>query len=190
MSYFVICPSCGERNFGVAFECIKCHTNLIGIPRQDDSLSEYEASLRPTTTVNGKASSSEDKKYSIIESVAHALWRTLQGSLVIFLIALLFSALICWLFNMHSLYDFGNALFYAGIVLVFIGWYIFNGNERLVRSQTDPLNPMNSAMPGTHSERTRQYWLDYMEGTTSVSVIGFSAVLCFGLGWLIVSLVN
>ena len=133
---------------------------------------------------------SEDGKYSIIESVPQALWRTFRGSLVIFFLALLVTALICWSYNRHTLYDFGNALFYTGVVLAIIGWFIFNGNQELVRQQKNPLNPMNRVMPGTHSERTRQFWLDYMEGATSTSAIGVSAALCFGLGWLIVSLVN
>jgi hypothetical protein len=89
---------------------------------------------------------------------------------------------------MRALYDFGNALFYTGTVLVFIGWFIFKGNQQLIRSQTNPLNPMNKVMPGTHSERTRQFWLDYLEGMASVSVLGVSAALCFGLGILIVNI--
>lgn len=69
-----------------------------------------------------------------------------------------------------------------------MGWYIFNGNQELARSQKNPLNPMNIAMPGTFSERTKQNWLDHLEGMASVSVLGTSAALCFIIGVLIVNL--
>jgi thiol:disulfide interchange protein len=125
-----------------------------------------------------------------IESIGHALWRSLQGSLVIFLIAALLTALICWLGGWRSLSDFGNGLIYAGVVLVFVGWSIFRGNQALVGSQLDPYNPMNTATPSGQSARTRQFWQDYMGGMNTTAVIGFSVALCIGLGWLIVELVN
>lgn len=134
--------------------------------------------------------SSEQNKYARIESIPQALWRTFRASLAIFFLAILVTALVCWLIDKRSLYDYGNALFYAGVVLALLGALIFNGNQGLVREQKNPLNPMNRAMPGTHSERTRQFWRDYMEGTSSVSRLGVSAALCFLLGWLIVSLIH
>ena len=127
---------------------------------------------------------------SLIESIPFALWRTFRSSVIVFILALLFTGVICWLCNRRTFYDFGNALFYTACLLVLIGWFISSGNQQIVSSQANPLNPMHSAMPGTHSERARQIWLDYMEGMTSVAVIGVSAALCFGLGWLIVSLIR
>lgn len=132
----------------------------------------------------------QEKKYSKVESVPHAIWRTFRASLVIFFLAILATALVCWVLEKRTLYDFGNALFYAGVVLAIIGALIFNGSQGFVREQKNPLNPMNSAMPGTPSERSRQFWRDYTEGTSSVAVIGVSTALCFGLGWVILSLVH
>lgn len=190
MSYSVICPSCNEKNSGSAFQCVKCHTDLIGIPRQDDSLSDNITASQQKTTTNGQAVLSEDDKYLVVESVPHALWRTFRSSLVILLIVLLLTAFVCWSRNMRTLYEFGNALFYSGTVLAFIGWFIFKGNQQLVRSQINPLNPMNKVMPGAHSEQARRNWLDHMEGMTSVSVIGVAVALCFGLAILIVNLAS
>ncbi len=134
--------------------------------------------------------SPQEKKYSKVESVPHALWRTFRTSLAIFFLAILATAVICWALEKRTLYDFGNALFYTGVALAIIGALIFNGSQGFVREQKNPLNPMNRAMPGTPSERSRQFWRDYMEGTSSVAVIGVSVALCFILGWLILRLVR
>lgn len=184
MSYSVICPSCNEKNSGSAFHCVKCNASLIGIPRQE----EGEASLSYTTTSENEIV--QAKNNMKIESIPSALWHAFQDSIIIFLVTSLFTALICWILNQRTLYEFGNALFYSGTVLAFVGWFIFKGNQQLVRSQTNPLNPMNRVMPGTHSERTRRYGLDHMEGMTSVSVIGVAVALCFGLAILIVNLAS
>ena len=132
----------------------------------------------------------KDHKYSMIESVPQVLWRHFRTSLLTFFITSLFTALICWLINRRTLYDFGNALFYAGAFLAFIGWSNFRANQRFFKSQANPLNPMSRVAPGTYLERTRQFWLHYREEATLISVIVFSILLCWGLGWLIVSLVS
>jgi len=185
MSYSVICPSCHTENSGSALQCIKCQTSLIGIPRQKNppSLSELMAQreIEPTTqTVSYK-----DTR---IESVGHALWRSFRVSFIIFLLASLITAVICFLGGWRTLSDFGTGLIYSGVVLVFIAWFVFKGSLQFAESQTNPLNPMNTAMPGTQSERTRQSWRDYMEGMNSTAVLGVSIALCFGIGWLMISL--
>ena len=190
MSYSVTCPSCNEKNPGSAFRCVKCHTNLIGIPRQEGNRSEYGIVSLQKITSKGETDSSDENKHLIVESVWHALWRHFRTSLITFFLTSLFTALICWLLNKRTLYDFGNALFYAGAFLAFISWSNFRANQRFFQSRANPLNPMSKVMPGTYLESTKQFWLDYEEGATSVLVRVVSIILCWGLGWLIVSLVN
>jgi len=134
--------------------------------------------------------SPKDNKYSMIESVPQAIWRHFRISLLTFFITSLFTALICWLINKRTLYDFGTALFYAGGFLAFIGWSNFRANQIFFQSQANLLNPMSSIAPSTFLERTRRFWLDYRKGATSTLVIVFSILLCWGLGWLITILVS
>ena len=186
MSYSVICPNCNTENSGSALQCQNCQTSLIGIPRIKDPISESEPIVQQMASTRSTASIEALKT----ESLGHALWRSFQGSLTIFFIASVLTATICFLGNWRNLSDFGNGLIYTGVVLVFVAWFIFKGSEGFVRGQANPLNPMNRALPGAQSVRTRQYWHDYMEGMNSVAVIGFSVVLCFGFGWLLISLAN
>ena len=132
----------------------------------------------------------KDNKYSIIESVPRALWRHFRISVVTFFLSSVFTAVICWLINRRTLYDFGGALFYAGAFLAFIGWSNFRANQVFLQSEVDLFNPMSKVAPGTYLERTRKFWLDYREGAGSISVIVLSILLCWGLGWLIISLVS
>lgn len=172
---------------GSALQCVKCHTSLADIPRQKELFPGYSTAVQQKPTVKNRPNL-EASDLLRVESVSRAVVRIFRGSVTISVLASLATALICWYLNKRTLYDFGNALYYATVFLAVIGWLIFSGNQKLVREQANPLNPMNRVMPGTHSERTRQYWLDFMEGTTFVSVIGVAAALCFGLGWLIVTL--
>jgi hypothetical protein len=133
---------------------------------------------------------SDVNKHARIESVGQALWRSFKGTLVVFLLVSLLTALICYLGDWRTLSDFGNDLIYAGLLFVVIEWYLFKGNTVLVRDQLNPYNPMNDPMSGTPSSRTRQHWLEYMDGINTTALIGFLAALCIGSGWLIVSLVG
>jgi len=99
MSYSVICPSCNEKNSGSALSCVKCHTDLIGIPRIENTSSEYETAIQQESIEKSQAAPFKGPK---IESLGHALWRSFQGSLVIFLLASLFTGLICfWVTGAH-----------------------------------------------------------------------------------------
>ena len=132
----------------------------------------------------------KDNKYSIIESIPRALWRHLRISLLTFFLTSVFTALICWLINRRTLYDFGGALFYAGAFLAFIGWSNFRANQIFLQSEVNLLNPMSKVAPGTYLERTRKFWLNYREEAGLISVIVPSILLCWGLGWLIINLVS
>ncbi len=190
MSYSVVCPSCNEKNIGSAFHCIKCQTSLIGVPRQENPLSQFDISTQQKITAKSQNEILEENKQLETESVGQAVWRSAQGTLVIILIAVLVTAIICWYGNWRTLYSFGNGLIYVGVVLLFISYYIFNGNQHLVREQKDPFNPMNTMMPGTHQERTRRYWLDFMDGINGAAMVGLASLLSIGLGWFLVSLVD
>jgi hypothetical protein len=181
MSITVTCPACKEKNIGSALHCAKCDTNLIGVPREGDTFPPYTPiiPLEATTAKN---------KHSIIEGRLAAVWRAFRSSIIIAILAMLVTVFIDWSLNMRTWYEFGDSLFYTSASLAIIGWYIFNGNQGLARSQMNPLNPMNRAMPGTFSERTRQNWLDHLAGMVSVSILGTSAALCFIIGAIIVNL--
>ncbi len=186
MSYSVICPNCNVENSGSALQCRNCQTSLVGVPRIKDPISQSAPLVQPTPAKQPNAVPEALKT----ESMGHALWRSLRGSLTIFFLAAVSTAIICFLGNWRTASDFGTGLIYAGVVLVFVAWLIFRGSEGFVRGQANPLEPMNRAMPGTLSERTRQYWHDYMEGMNATAVIGFSVALCFGIGWLLISLAH
>jgi hypothetical protein len=61
MSYYVICPSCNEKNIGGAFYCTKCQTHLVGIPHQEDLSSKNNISSIQNTVDGNQIISNEDK---------------------------------------------------------------------------------------------------------------------------------
>lgn len=104
MSITVTCPICKEKNIGSAFRCIKCDTNLVGIPREGDTFSTK-------SVVPPEKQPSDENKPSILEGRLHAVWRTFQSSLLIFFLATLVTAFICWSLNKRTMYEFGDSLF-------------------------------------------------------------------------------
>ncbi len=61
MSYYIICPSCKQENFGTALKCATCQTSLEGAPRLERPPSEVEMASFQKATYEKKLGMMEEK---------------------------------------------------------------------------------------------------------------------------------
>jgi hypothetical protein len=72
MAYIVKCPQCGEINIGSEFYCVKCKTNLIGIPREqgESPLPEFISNQKTTENLNKNIFNKIDRKKIIASGIS------------------------------------------------------------------------------------------------------------------------
>ncbi len=175
MSYSVICPSCNEKNIGSAFHCIKCHTNLIGIPRLEDSTSEHEIVFQQKTM----ALSGEPK----IENLGHVLWHFVRIVLLVDLLVFIVTALVCWWIGWRTPDELGLGFMLGGFLAILLGGASLAGSVQVSR------NPMyryfQSVFPNSLPERTKQNLLDLNESSGFLILMGTAGLLAILVGWLV-----
>ena len=61
MSYYIICPSCKQENFGTALKCINCQASLEETPRMERPPTEAEIASYQKATYEKKLMMAEEK---------------------------------------------------------------------------------------------------------------------------------
>jgi hypothetical protein len=172
MPYSVICPGCGEKNNGSSLSCVKCHENLIGVLRQEDSPSKQKIDFQQEAI--------DSLKEPEIKNLSRAFWRFVRSVILIDLLVFTITASVCWKIGWRTPDEMGLGFIYGGFFTMFIGGASMVGNPRAsVHPRFGLVNPV------ALQAHRKQNFLDMNERFALWVVMGPAGLLVIIAGWLV-----
>jgi len=117
------------------------------------------------------------------ESISTVIWRYVRNILLIDLVVFIITALICWLGGWHTPNNYGTGLMIAGFGAFVLGGFTALGGLGVARDPT--YRYIQSVMPNSLSERTRQDWIDMMDSFSFLILLCSAGLLSIAGGWVV-----
>jgi hypothetical protein len=96
------------------------------------------------------------------------------------------TALVCWLGGWRTFHYFGIGLMIAGFVAFLLGGVTAFGGTEIARNPT--YRYIQSVMPNSLSERTRQDWVDMMDSFSFLILLVSAGLLSLLTGWVVTAI--
>jgi hypothetical protein len=93
------------------------------------------------------------------------------------------TALVCWLGDWRTLNHFGIGLMIVGFISFLIGGVTGFGSTEIARNPT--YRYIQSVMPNSLNDRTRQNWADMMESFSFLILLVSAGLLSLAAGWVV-----
>lgn len=79
MSIIVICPSCGEENYGSALYCQKCQASLVGVPRQNIPDLEISSPGESAASVTNQEENRKKESLELFEGTYSMMLKSIRS---------------------------------------------------------------------------------------------------------------
>jgi len=119
------------------------------------------------------------KTESYLEALAYMAKRLGIAELVIMAV----TGLVCWWLGWRSLTDYGTALKWAGLAIMFFGMTSFFGGTNL--SQNPRYLYTQTVMPNSAHDRSQQHFSDLVSGMSFTAWASLAGIITIGLGYLL-----
>jgi hypothetical protein len=96
------------------------------------------------------------------------------------------TALVCWFGGWRTIHQFGNSLMIAGFIAFLVGGVTGFGGTEIARNPT--YRYIQSVMPNSLSERTRQDWMDMMDSFSFLILLVTAGLLLMAVGWVVTTI--